>query len=265
MIWGYFKINTINKLFKFYRKGFLFFCISIFACSDTNSIIRDKHTFLKISPNAYLSKFEVSNLDFVEYLNSLSFKKSQSISKDDQVRLDIVDPKDNYSDIRVIGFYKGDHYYKDGEKMIYRISHKNNSPIYFDSGEFKVHSEYEDFPLVRVSWFGAHNYCSYYGFKLPPAWLWIKAAKEPEFILKNILELKKIREPIDSTQFGVFNLHSNVSEWIEDPYLHDKKTAFRQIRGSSFKRKEKPIDKKLGNFSPQLLDNVGFRPSLILD
>ena len=97
----------------------------------------------------------------------------------------IVDPKDNYSDIRVIGFYKGDHYYKDGEKMIYRISHKNNSPIYFDSGEFKVHSEYEDFPLVRVSWFGAHNYCSYYGFKLPPTWLWIKAAKEPEFILKN--------------------------------------------------------------------------------
>ena len=238
---------------------YLVFAISLFSCSDPSVINKKGHTFLKVSKNTYLSKFEVSNLNFVEYLNSLSFKKSNTANNSNEVRVGAVP---NSSDLRIISFYKGDDYYKAGERIIYKISENESSPIYFDDNKFHILSGKENFPVVRVSWFGAFNYCDYYGFKLPSVEAWVAAADSPTFILKNVSRVKEVSSLIDSTKAGIFNLHSNISEWLED-HLSDGKNSSRQIRGSSFKTILDSNEKNRGKSSPQLLDDVGFRPSFL--
>ncbi|MAR29943.1 MAG: hypothetical protein CMG24_03295 [Candidatus Marinimicrobia bacterium] len=220
-----------------------FFFIIFYKCSNKsdNEILYMNHYFIKIANNQdiYMSKYEISNDQFAFFLNS-SFN-------DGDIRVDST---------YVISSYSGDRYYKSGEKLLYKLNEK--SPILFSDGKFSVISGKGSLPIVNVSWYGAFKYCQYYGFVLPSEKDWLDASKELVQVSNEILNVKDVTEFQDSSSSSIYNLNSNVSEWINPFYNED--WPYKQIRGSSFKNILSPYNKKIGNFAPQMLNDVGFRP-----
>jgi formylglycine-generating enzyme required for sulfatase activity len=87
----------------------------------------------------------------------------------------------------IYGWYEGDEEYAAGDYLLYdlglpgndnyaRISSAGNTfqisvPAGYESGDFDNH------PVIRVSWMGAHAYAAYYGWRLPTEQEWEKAAR----------------------------------------------------------------------------------------
>ena len=109
----------------------LFLIISLSVSGD--QISYQNHLFIKI-PNdtVYISKYEISNNDFVNFLNQSS--------KNGYVRFDS-------SSSYIVGNYKGDSYYKNGEKVIYEINDK--SPIFYKNNHFDVVDSQKNFPVAK--------------------------------------------------------------------------------------------------------------------
>ena len=224
---------------------FLIFIVNIFVSLifSKNTINIHNHEFIKTdNDSVYDSKYEVSNNQFADYLNS-AYKKNK-------IRLDSLS--------RVIGYYEGDVYYKSGEKIFYEINEL--SDIQFKEDSFYILQDKENFPVVKVSWFGAHIYCKYYGFELPSEMIWMNLAKN-HIVLNRSQKKQSTSFVQDSTLSGIYNLNSNVSEWNKSTYDDTRFLFYRQIRGSSFKKQLEFFGKKLGNYSTQRLDDVGFRPT----
>ncbi|OUW61005.1 MAG: hypothetical protein CBD58_03900 [bacterium TMED198] len=222
----------------------LFFFLINCNRSNRSSIDINGHVFIKFDSKTHISKYEVSNSQFAKYLNS-AFKEGK-------IRVDSMS--------RFLSYYGGDRYYKKGEKEIIQIIDNEASIVYHKDSGFKVLDGKDNLPVINITWFGAYNYCQYYGLKLPSENQWLE-------ITKNIIEvdsfytIKNSFLAVDSTRIGVFNLNSNVSEWIDTFY--DERSPFKQIRGSSFKNKLATPSKKLGNFATLRTLDLGFRPIYI--
>ena len=225
-----------------FLKSYLIFFLIISLSVSGDQISYQNHLFIKI-PNdtVYISKYEISNIDFVKFLNESS--------KNGYVRFDSTS---SY----IVGYYKGDSYYKNGEKIIYKINDK--FPIFYKNDHFDVVDSQKNFPVTNVSWYGAFKYCDYYGLELPSEKNWLNASKGTNSQMKKVSEVKDSKQCLDSTENNVCNLNSNVSEWIYNFY--EDKSPYKQIRGSSYKTFLKHYDKKMGTYATHLLDDVGFRP-----
>lgn len=96
----------------------------------------------------------------------------------------------------------------------------------------------ENYPVVGVSWYGAHAYCTWAGRQLPTEAQWEYAAKgtdQRRFPWGNDdLDCDRARYsgcgnlPVEagslelgSSPFGVFDLVGNVAEWVNDRYAAD--------------------------------------------
>ncbi len=113
---------------------------------------------------------------------------------------------------------------------IIKKSFKNAA--YFDSSEF------ENFPVIQVTWQQADDYCKWIGGRLPTEAEWEKAAKGPEGTLypwgnEFIAEYLNFSgsgindtQPVDGYEngisgYGILNLSGNVAEWVLDRYAEN--------------------------------------------
>tara|TARA_B100001741_G_scaffold308968_1_gene305909 strand:- start:862 stop:1566 length:705 start_codon:yes stop_codon:yes gene_type:complete len=198
--------------------------------------------FIKFSKsNIFVSKYEISNQIFTSFLND-GFKKNI-------ITID--------SSLRVLGHYDGDRYYSKGLKILYKIN--TESDIQFKDSSFYCLNDRYLLPIREISWFAAHLFCNYYKYRLPNENEWINLSLESNYTDKLIEnKVTKINQIFDITKDGIVNINSNVSEWIH-PFF-DNQWPYKQIRGVSYKSIPNPINKKLGNYAPSLLQDVGFRP-----
>ena len=85
---------------------------------------------------------------------------------------------------QILGYYPGDefHGYEHEERIdpgdwILIPLNDPSQRIKFDGAVFTVQPGYENHPMTMVTWFGAWNYCEYYGWRLPSEIEWEKAAR----------------------------------------------------------------------------------------
>ncbi len=106
------------------------------------------------------------------------------------------------------------------------------------SGEWQSRPNWDNYPIVAVSWFGANAYCTWAGRQLPTEAQWEFAAKGSEgfrFPWGNAdpdcdharyagcgtspVEVGSLT--LGATPLGIFDLAGNVAEWVNDRYAPD--------------------------------------------
>ena len=106
------------------------------------------------------------------------------------------------------------------------------------SGEWKAHPDWENHPIVGVSWYGANAYCQWTGRSLPTEAQWEYAAQGSDgfrFPWGNTgMDCNYARysgcgnNPVQAgsltlgaSPFGVYEMAGNVAEWVNDRYAAD--------------------------------------------
>ncbi len=110
--------------------------------------------------NGKMSKYEISNTEFSQYLNA-------ALASGDIVL------EGNYIKGNS-GLYSGQNYYRlDGPGLTEAGAvNGGRSRINYSDGRFRVESGFGSHPVTYVSWYGATAFASYYGWRLPtqPEW-----------------------------------------------------------------------------------------------
>lgn len=241
-----------------------------------------------------IMKYEVTNLEYVNFLNALYTAKEIYFSANDEVKT------------KVLGFYDGDEDINADTNFVY--FNLNVSEISFANEQFSVPSDSNDYPVRGVTWFGANAFAKYYNLKLPTELEWEKAARGNSglpypasdtltFDMANVMDSLDINgdSKLDTvlslfggptvkgfyngsntistsyrnsitqdykSPYGAYDMAGNVMEWVANIYFNKSyNVAYRKAAGGSFLIKAE-VCKSYNYFTyePEIpVNHVGFR------
>ncbi|RLD69361.1 MAG: hypothetical protein DRI95_00190 [Bacteroidetes bacterium] len=222
----------------------------------------------------YISKYEITNEQFCWFLN---------IYGSDTVK-------------------EGEH---KGKKMIYYTSGKEkwlwkgyiedysyeNQGINFTEKAWRPRIGYDNYPVIKVTWYGANEFCNWANGRLPTESEWEYSASSgseksaTKYAGSNRIDnvawysdnsndkTHDIGEK-ESNELGIYDMSGNVWEWVEDCYDKDyyskcpeknpvnlTKSSYKVIRGGGFesKKSDNTITHR-GNYKRDSRDtDIGFR------
>jgi len=150
----------------------------------------------------YIDRYEVTNAQYVEFLNDLGSHVGRCEGHD------CIEIKDEDPDSHITYNY--------------------------ETGRYEVEAGYEDHPVIKVSWYGAKAFCEHYGKRLPTEAEWEKAARgadgrvypwgdEADASRANVDDRIGDTTPVGSypagaSPFGALDMAGNVWEWVGDWY-----------------------------------------------
>lgn len=156
--------------------------------------------------NYYIDKYEVTNSDFLKFVKA--------------------------------GGYTNSKYWENGgDKHLKSFVDKTgfNSPSTWELGTYPFGES--DYPVSGISWYEALAYCNSIGKTLPNIYQWDNASSmrfSNEIVPRsNINGSKKLKigEKQIISQFGVYDMSGNVSEWVQN----DSDNSTKVIMGGSWK------------------------------
>ena len=194
-----------------------------------------------------------------------------------------------FNDDYVAGWYNGDSLFSQGEYS-YLYYKDKSSPIRWDGNNFILDSDFENHPVIYVTWFGAHAFAEYHAARLPTQDEWEKAARGSNhfwFPWGNDLagDLANYHtsgdpwesNPIQTTPVGYYNgknnttdspgfygtydQFGNVEEWTSSIYSFGA-LNLRIVRGSSWATSLRPFPNiwQKGSYYPDRGNStIGFR------
>ena len=209
----------------------------------------------------YISKYEITNQQYADFLNA--YGSSNVLS----------------------GEYAG-------QTMIEESSGSYNWGLYNNGGVWEAVAGYENHPVIYVSWYGANEYCLYYGGRLPTEAEWEYAARggihytnyylySGSNIINDVAWYNSnsgsTTHPVGTKSpnaLGIYDMSGNVWEWCNDwygAYISDSQTnpqgpssgSYRVFRGGSWYYSAlycRSADRYSSSPSDRFLD-IGFRLS----
>jgi len=168
-----------------------------------------------------------------------------------------------------------------GKRMIYVNPKGIKNISNLDNIDSLINFEYKDYPILNVTWFGAYEFCRYYGLNLPSSDLWEFVAKGGDKTMGfyfsgsnnindvawNISNSNSETHPVGNlncNELGVYDMSGNVWEWCSD-VINDFSC---NVRGGSFEDGYEDcnilfIDADSKTFWNEGYYSSGFRPFFI--
>ena len=170
-----------------------------------------------ININPYsISKYEVTNQEYYEFLNSDAYNDSLNWPFPIVIEEKTID----LSEV----------------KSIFTDQYGSQGPSNWSYGNFP--DGQKDLPVTGVSWFEAYAYSKYKGLSLPNIYQWENAANlsgSTNLIKRSNFSKEQLIQYDDLTTnnvFGILNLAGNVREWMSNPNNNSNKN--RAILGGCF-------------------------------
>lgn len=190
----------------------------------------------------HISKYEITNSEYAQFLNA------EKVGSD--------------------GMLKG--------KQIINIA-SEDLQLEYKNGVWKPKPAKENFPMVMVSYYGANDYCTWVGGKLPTETEWIYAAKggqkSKNYMYAGSNKLDEVgwyRENCEGhshevgqkkpNELGIYDMSGNAWEWCRNDSLKSDEDFCVHMGGSWFPGEQpSQISAHYGNTPTHFSNSVGFR------
>jgi len=226
-----------------------------------NFTVKEGTTPKTISVDNFWMSNEITNKEFREFYNQIKNSPNDSISWIDISRY----KNDGTSKAKVISIAYSN--------LIDKLMVESAWKSVFGQGDYFTNPNYDNYPVVGVTWEGARYYCIWRtkeenktnkgqnkatkDYRLPTEYEWEYAMSyKDQAPITPAKELHKVNQG-DRNKLGLLNLEGNVTEWTISSGSNEK-LAPKVVKGSSWKNDSKANQPELV-LPNKGTDYIGFR------